>query len=98
VHESAGAHKEDIMSLKGKTAIITGASRGIGRAIAEKLAGQGASVVVNYTQNAAAATEVAQAITKAGGKAIAVHADVSKPADVEPSLQKPKKPSANPTS
>jgi 3-oxoacyl-[acyl-carrier protein] reductase len=71
------------MSLKGKIAVITGASRGIGRAIAEKLAEQGASVVVNYTNSAAAATEVAKAITKAGGKAIAVHADVSKPADVE---------------
>ena len=78
-----GAHEEEIMSLKGKTAIITGGSRGIGRAIAEKLAEQGASVVVNYTQSSAAATAVAQAITKAGGKAIAVHADVSKPADVE---------------
>ena len=71
------------MSLKGKTAIVTGGSRGIGRAIAEKLAERGASVVVNYTLSSAAASEVAQAITKAGGKAIAVQADVSKPADVK---------------
>jgi 3-oxoacyl-[acyl-carrier protein] reductase len=71
------------MSLKGKTAVVTGGSRGIGRAIAEKLAEQGASVVVNYTQSSAAATEVAHAITKAGGKAMAVQADVSNPADVE---------------
>jgi 3-oxoacyl-[acyl-carrier protein] reductase len=71
------------MSLKGRTAIVTGGSRGIGRAIAEKLAEQGASVVVNYTHSSAAATEVAHTITKAGGKAIAVQADVSKPADVE---------------
>ena len=71
------------MSLKGKTAIVTGGSRGIGRAIAEKLAQRGASVVVNYTLSSAAASEVAQAITKAGGKAIAVQADVSKPADVK---------------
>ena len=69
--------------LKGKTAIVTGGSRGIGRAIAEKLAQRGASVVVNYTLSSAAASEVAQAITKAGGKAIAVQADVSKPADVK---------------
>src|SRR2546422_3913598 len=71
------------MSLKGKTAIVTGGSRGIGRAIAEKLAERGASVVVNYTLSSAAASEVAKAITKAGGKAIAVQADVSKPADVK---------------
>ena len=71
------------MSLKGKTAIVTGGSRGIGRAIAEKLAERGAAVVVNYTLSSAAATEVAQAITKAGGKAIAVQADVSKPADIK---------------
>jgi 3-oxoacyl-[acyl-carrier protein] reductase len=71
------------MSLKGKTAVVTGGSRGIGRAIAEKLAERGASVVVNYTLSSAAATEIAQAISKAGGKAIAVQADVSKPADVK---------------
>jgi len=71
------------MSLKGRTAIVTGGSRGIGRAIAEKLAERGAPVVVNYTLSSAAAGEVAQAITKAGGKAIAVQADVSKPGDVQ---------------
>ena len=71
------------MSLKGKTAIVTGGSRGIGRAIAEKLAERGAAVVVNYTANSSAAGEVAQAITKAEGKAIAVQADVSKSADVK---------------
>lgn len=71
------------MSLKGKTAIVTGGSRGIGRAIAEKLAERGAFLVVNYTLSSAGASEVAQGITKAGGKAIAVQADVSKPADVK---------------
>ena len=71
------------MSLKGKTAIVTGGSRGIGRSIAEKLGQQGASVVVNYTASSAAANEVAQAITKAGGKAVAVQADISKVADIE---------------
>jgi NAD(P)-dependent dehydrogenase (short-subunit alcohol dehydrogenase family) len=58
------------MSLKGKTAIITGSSRGIGPAIAEKLAQRGASVVVNYTLSSAAASEVAQAIIKAGGPSL----------------------------
>src|SRR4029077_13968703 len=77
-----GPHEEEIMSLKGKTAIVTGGSRGIGRAIAEKLAERGAAVVVNYTLSSAA-EEGAQAITKAGGKAIAVQADVSKAADVK---------------
>lgn len=76
-------YEEGIVSLKGKTAVVTGGSRGIGRAIAEKLAEQGASVVINYTQSAAAANQVAEAINKAGGKAIAVKADVSKVADVE---------------
>ena len=71
------------MSLKGKTAIVTGGSRGIGRAIAEKLAERGAAVVVNYTASSAAAGEVAKAITKAGGKAIAVQADVAKATDVK---------------
>jgi 3-oxoacyl-[acyl-carrier protein] reductase len=78
-----GFHEEEILSLKGKTAIVTGGSRGIGRAIAEKLAEQGAAVVVNYTLSSAAANNVAQAITKAGGKAIAVQADVAKSADVK---------------
>jgi 3-oxoacyl-[acyl-carrier protein] reductase len=78
-----GPHEEEIVSLKGKTAIVTGGSRGIGRAVAEKLAERGAAVVVNYTLSSAAAAEVAQAITKAGGKAIAVQADVSKAADVK---------------
>jgi 3-oxoacyl-[acyl-carrier protein] reductase len=65
------------MTLTGKTAIVTGASRGIGRAIAIDLAAKGAAVVVNYNASEAAAQEVVAAITGAGGKAIAVKADVS---------------------
>jgi 3-oxoacyl-[acyl-carrier protein] reductase len=66
------------MTLTSKTAIVTGASRGIGRAIAIDLAKRGASVVVNYMSSEAAANDVVALITAAGGKAIAVKADVSK--------------------
>ncbi len=66
------------MNLTNKIALVTGASRGIGRAIALDLAARGATVVVNYNASAAAADEVVAAITAAGGKASAVQADVSK--------------------
>ena len=66
------------MQLSSKSAIVTGASRGIGRAIAIELAKRGASVVVNFNNSEAAANEVVQVITDAGGKAIAFKADVSK--------------------
>ncbi|MCF4970153.1 SDR family oxidoreductase [Nostoc sp. CMAA1605] len=69
--------------LAGKVAIVTGASRGIGRAIALTLASQGASVVVNYAGRADKAQEVVTEIDKMGVKAIAVQADVSKVADIE---------------
>lgn len=68
----------NMTQLQGKTAIVTGASRGIGRAIAIELARRGASVVVNYNSSEAAANEVVKAITDASGKAIAFKADVSK--------------------
>ena len=71
------------MLLQGKIAVVTGASRGIGRAIAETLAAEGATVVVNYQSNAAAAEEVVAAITAAGGQALAVAADVSDTAAAE---------------
>ena len=63
--------------LEGKVALVTGASRGIGRAVALSLAGQGAAVAVNYRERAKEATEVVAEIEKAGGKAMAVAADVS---------------------
>ncbi len=63
--------------LSGKVAIVTGASRGIGRAIALELARRGAAVVVNYHTNEAAAQEVVAEIERAGGRALAVQADVS---------------------
>ncbi len=69
--------------LDQKIAIVTGASRGIGRAIAEQLAKDGASVVVNYLSNLAAATDVVQTIQANGGKAIAVQGDGSSLADLK---------------
>lgn len=65
------------LSLEGKVAIVTGSSRGIGRAIATELAARGAAVVVNYLNSAAAADEVARDISAAGGKAVVHQADVS---------------------
>ncbi|MEH2154995.1 3-oxoacyl-[acyl-carrier-protein] reductase [Nostoc sp.] len=64
--------------LQDKVAIVTGASRGIGRAIAIELASQGAIAVVNYASSSAAAEAVVAEITAAGGQAIAIQADVSK--------------------
>ncbi len=66
------------MRLDGKVAIVTGSSRGIGRAIALKLASLGAKVVVNYNRGAQAAQEVVEEIRAQGGEAIAIQADVSK--------------------
>ncbi len=63
-------------SLENKVAVVTGASRGIGRAIALELARRGARIVVNYNRSAEAAAEVVAAIEAAGGQAIAVQADV----------------------
>lgn len=71
------------MHLDGQVAIVTGASRGIGRAVAIALAKVGAKVVVNYAGNAAAAEEVCQAIIDCGGQAIAVQADVADNGAVE---------------
>src|SRR5258707_678947 len=68
--------------LRGKVAIVTGASKGIGAAIAKGLAGVGASVVVNYASSREGADRVVAEIVGKGGKAVAVKADVSKAADV----------------
>jgi 3-oxoacyl-[acyl-carrier protein] reductase len=69
--------------LVGKVAVVTGASKGIGASIARALAEEGASVVVNYSSSKQDAERVVAEIAARGGKAIAVQADVSKPAHIE---------------
>jgi len=69
--------------LDGKVAIVTGASKGIGAAIAKHLAAEGAAVVVNYASSKQDADRVVDEIAKRGGKAIAVQADVAKKKDIE---------------
>jgi 3-oxoacyl-[acyl-carrier protein] reductase len=68
--------------LRGKTALITGGSRGIGRAIALGLASEGAAIVVGYLKNEVPARDVVRNITDMGGKAVAVQADLSHPNEV----------------
>lgn len=70
-------------TLEGKVAIVTGGARDIGRAVSEKLAANGAKVVVNYCNNADAGAATVQAIEAAGGTAVAVAGDMTKQADVE---------------
>jgi 3-oxoacyl-[acyl-carrier protein] reductase len=68
--------------LAGKVAIVTGASKGIGAEIAKELAGEGASVVVNYASSKEGADRIVAAIVGHGGRAVAVQADVAKQADI----------------
>ncbi len=69
--------------LEGKVAVVTGASKGIGAGIAERLAGDGARVVVNYARSADAAKALIGRIEGAGGTAVAVQADISKPEEIK---------------
>ena len=71
------------MRFAGKVAVVTGGSRGIGRAIALRLAAGGAKVVVNYHSNEAAASKVVEQVRAGGGEAVAVQADVSQPAQAQ---------------
>jgi 3-oxoacyl-[acyl-carrier protein] reductase len=74
---------ENLQHLKDKVAIVTGASRGIGKAAALALVSQGAKVVINYARSSEAAEATVKEITDAGGEAIAVQADVSQSAEVD---------------
>jgi len=71
-------------SLQGKVALVTGASKGIGAAIARELAARGAAVAVNYSSSQAAAEKLVAEIKAAGGKAVAIHANVADPASAGP--------------
>jgi 3-oxoacyl-[acyl-carrier protein] reductase len=75
-------------SLKQKVALVTGGSRGIGAAIAKRLAADGASVAVTYSKGADAAASVVKEIEKAGGKAIAIQADAADAAAVKAAVEK----------
>src|ERR1700747_2459850 len=69
--------------LKGKVAVVTGASKGIGAGIAKEFAAEGAAVVVNYSSSKTDADKVVDEITKRGGKALAVQGNVAKKKEVE---------------
>ena len=76
--------KSNIVStLAGKSALVTGASKGIGSAIAKHLAAAGASVIVNYASSQAGADQVVAEITAAGGRAVAIQGDVARPEEVK---------------
>src|ERR1700719_4779087 len=74
--------------LEGKIALITGGSRGIGAAIAKRLAADGAHVAITYTKGADAAGSVVKEIERAGGKAIAIQADAADAAPVKAAAEK----------
>jgi 3-oxoacyl-[acyl-carrier protein] reductase len=74
--------------LAGKVAVVTGGSRGIGAAIAKRLAGDGASVAITYTQGADAAASVVKEIERAGGKAITIQADAADADAVKAAIEK----------
>ena len=83
--------KSNQKKLAGKVAVVTGASKGIGAEIARQLAAAGASVVVNYASSKTGAASVVDAISKRGGEAFAIQADVSKQSDIDRLFKETKK-------
>ena len=75
------------LDLQGRVALVTGGSRGIGRAIALRLAQSGAAVAINYVRQATRASEVAAEVREAGGRALTVRANVADPGDLESMFQ-----------
>jgi len=75
-------HLHDLLDLTGRVAIVTGASQGIGAAIARRFATAGARVVVHYRRDRQGANHVVRAITRAGGRAVAIHADLDSEGEV----------------
>src|SRR5689334_8926947 len=82
VNGCSGFRERRMTDLSRRVAVVTGGSRGIGRAVAISLAEAGAAVAVNYLEQSAAAESVVEAIRDAGGKAVAVRADVSRADEV----------------
>src|SRR5699024_10867556 len=86
-HRPSQSQEFPMSALAGKTAVITGSSRGVGAATAKLLAAEGANVVINYRQKAPRANKVVAEIEAAGGKAIAVGADLTDPESVRQLMQ-----------
>ena len=85
--QSANPHIAGARVLEGKVALVTGAGRGIGAGIARELALKGASLVINYSSSAGAAEAVVKELEQLGGKAIAIKANITKPAEIEHMFQ-----------